>query len=1391
LRFVFFCGFVVDDGSSLPSYAAKQSFNLIVAFHSNNKIQAGSLQPRKIAFSKDRRQLYVTSRRLMNVLLRSSVASVGLHWVDRVEKGSLGSSQRFLLLENNAVVDDQNLKGLTESELEKRSLTLHYLSNNNDKLESLDLVVPSQQQFDVLWNALEDLLDLAKLELNAQIASSQCLHYQWRFILDKEWKTPLTHSDWMTLTERTHIKKSVLSTMFKETAGEAELISFDQTARLLECLRPENDPVEQIWNDLIGTDPVPVDPEEEDGSTDGGALLDDLAESISPVALLSFIRSQQKKYNSTLEQVNEIVQLLNYQIAPDDSTNMSSSATNRLRLSKSRFISWLTADTNDIVDKHMSQVGSDDMGEPLSHYWINTSHDTYQSNKTSVPSAMEYTNALHRGVRCLEVDIYESDDSETADPVVGGGGGSANNNHHSGTTHKIPLRHVLRAIRAFLNHYPYTYPILLKLEYHCRTSVQLKVATMLYEFLGAANLLVRPIEGQLLTANIHLPSPESARGRVIVIGKRPMEVKPGCTVLHDDTDETLDEGIADFDDSEEPEGYVVGFDINGPVRSIKRPALERSSSELLSVAVEEARRAAVEAEEANVLKDELWKQVDLHEEATASMTQKAGMAPKDLKRRAARARDEEQREEEGIEIHEALNQVVSASEDAYAMAAQESMEAAQATMLCTDRVKDIEKALDMADRNLEQSRMLEKKLISAARKAAIEARSSLEHAQEASDRVDRVRELFKDSQNHASSAGTVVQTALTEAKISEKRALDAESRAHRARSAAEQDRARADAETQKEEDLEREVNELHLESQNAIAASKATAIRLEKTHAMLERVNEQIKLIESSSQYKKERETIVDTENENFVRNTSSFVAKHEAKTEERSTLRDTAREAAQDKTASEARVVMLKRKFEDHVRAWRAQANVASQARRAADRSVHVAEELVEHAEEEREAADLRLTAREKAVATVENRGSQRESVEAQLAEAERAAREAEEVAIQCRLKAEDLERQSIAKKDHSSFIEAVFKRKKELREAEAALADAAREQKLKDELAAHEKQRLDANASVYQSATDSSLRVHVVEVLQQEAIVAYNTTLMLRKQAENAVSKAEIATTAADSKRQAADHARRYKSKRDVTMEIPLSLAKSTLVHSARFRQWSKSLTLSSSIMHSFTHHGLEDELEQDPVAKQKFFTFTKHHLCRVIPTVTGAKSDKSAVLPWSVGCQLVATDYHKTSAFHISIADGRFRKNGSCGYVLKPVGMWDDNSATQTPETWTFSIMGAYNLPRLGRRVWKPTVRLSLYTGDGKAMTKSTPSAHFHEPYWHQQNSFNFTVLTPTISMFLIVLCDESDYFVASAAIPADCLREGYRSVCLFNRDHARVGAMKHCTLFVKATRLTKPM
>jgi hypothetical protein len=150
------------------------------------------------------------------------------------------------------------------------------------------------------------------------------------------------------------------------------------------------------------------------------------------------------------------------------------------------------------------------------------------------------------------------------------------------------------------------------------------------------------------------------------------------------------------------------------------------------------------------------------------------------------------------------------------------------------------------------SKQREKELAEEARRAAVEARSHREHAEVAKARVDTVRELLLSSEKNASTSGTVVVTATTEAKISEKRAGEAEARASRALAIAQKDRARADDETGKEEALEQKVSNLHAKYTEALDVAAEARDRVEKAASMLDRVNEQIKLIEGSSQFRKE-----------------------------------------------------------------------------------------------------------------------------------------------------------------------------------------------------------------------------------------------------------------------------------------------------------------------------------------------------------------------------------------------------------------------------------------------------------------------------------------------------------------------------------------------------------
>lgn len=1427
--------------------------------------------------------------------------SIALHWVDRIDRGSMMNSPRLLQMEQAnfpGLVDATQRQAVQRYILADQCLSMVYYApnntngtasehgsnnNTNGKLVCLDLIVPNAKEFHMLLTTAQELLYLARKELQQYTAHRQALHFHWMG-LDKDWNSRMALFEFHALVQvlfgasaAVTKKKAWLTTLFKEECAKqpnnnnnknstkknntndnnnnpVKLLSMSAIARLIPVVaqaiasgsstlattKPVDPPLQKLWNKLVETDPVPiVGLENNDDGDDPSTVVVEVGilkerqqpESISAVALLSFIRSQQKNYTATLEQITVFVQELNAQISEEEEHSVTHpSGINHQqhpfeldRLTKARFMSWLTSDANDIVDPESAKIGADDMNQPLSHYWISTSHDTYVGKVPEafagrlVPNgpqaldldAHQYTAALLRGVRCLELDVW--DDEVTKEPVV-----ALLSNSKS-----ISLRLVLESIRYFLNQNPYTFPVILKMENRCSTEYQLKMANMFYEYFGAANLIVKPSENEKLSSSTVLPSPASTRGMIIILGKRPKTVKVGCTFINDDLDfdgwQMVDPtvavrlaALADVDDEKrERQGRVIGFDSNGPVYSTESDAVKRSATDLLTMAMVEYDRAIADSKTAELHKNDVLQRADAQEQLTAQLTQDAGMWPEEVKRRAAEAAsqvnkvgnisaEEKNSKDEGLEIHEILPGVVEGNQDSYAEAVRQAMEAEQIVTARQADMRAAELALERAESDLVMSRQLELNGVESAKKAASEARIHQEHAAVALERVEQVKALCRISEESASSAGTVVQTAVTEAKISEKRAIDAEVRAERARAAADKDRLRSEDETKIEEAMEQEVNDLHITCQDATEASQSARVRLDKANAMFERVSEQIKLIENSSQYRKELAQM--NADVSSVRHGGSFLAKHETKIVERSTCRELIKEALEERSVAETRLIMLKTKFEERARAWRTQANTAAQFRRTADRSLHLAEELAEHAEEEREAAKLRQVARERAVETVENRGSLKESVVAQLAEAERAAVEATVNATQSRSRANRLAKEIDKIADHSTFIQNVTKRRSDLEQTSAACDSATAEKIVKYKIVEEEKRRLDTNAFAYNAAARDAAtegnRVKAIEVLQQDAIIAYNTAIMLRKQVVDAVTMASKATTLAESKRVGVEHAREFKEQTNLLIDMPVLLAKLTLLHSERFLNWDRSLVSTPSCVNSFAQNFLLEMFEAEPESASLYLhAYTRDHLCRVYPpwrqVTSKILSNYDPVFSWSLGCQLVAMNF-QTAHENLLVADGRFRQNGSSGYVLKPRQLTEKSTTSEQHQSWTFSILGGCNLPRTGRKPINAQVAVSLHSGStsDSQKFKTKPSGGYgSNPSWANGEDFSFTITNPSIAMFTFSVWDvqeKTEHFIAGASVPVSCLREGYRSVALYSVNHARTGLLRYSVLLIKANK-----
>lgn len=172
-------------------------------------------------------------------------------------------------------------------------------------------------------------------------------------------------------------------------------------------------------------------------------------------------------------------------------------------LSLDGFTSYLTSAECDLFDKEHDAV-CQDMSQPLSHYYINSSHNTYLiEDQFRGPSDISgYIRALKMGCRCVEVDVWDGPDDE---PIVCTG--------HS-LSPPLALRCVLEAIGKFA-FVASSYPLIVCIENHCSQQQQKVMCQHIVRILGERLYTDPPDEGEA-----YLPSPQDLRQRILLKGKK-------------------------------------------------------------------------------------------------------------------------------------------------------------------------------------------------------------------------------------------------------------------------------------------------------------------------------------------------------------------------------------------------------------------------------------------------------------------------------------------------------------------------------------------------------------------------------------------------------------------------------------------------------------------------------------------------------------------------------------------------------------------------------------------------------------------------------------------------------------------------------------------------------
>nr|XP_040581818.1 1-phosphatidylinositol 4,5-bisphosphate phosphodiesterase-like isoform X2 [Lepeophtheirus salmonis] len=237
------------------------------------------------------------------------------------------------------------------------------------------------------------------------------------------------------------------------------------------------------------------------------SLTNSNSEEITAASLIDFLNEKQRdpRLNEILYphyNLNRVMEIISTYESKEELVK-------RGVISKDGLTNYLMSDENAPVFLDRLNIYQD-MDQPLPHYYINSSHNTYLTGRQfgGKSSVEMYRQVLLAGCRCVELDCWDGK-GEDNEPII---------THGKAMCTDILFKDVIYAIRdcAFVTS---NYPVILSFENHCSRHQQYKMAKYCDEIFGEL-LLKEPLQECPLVKFQPLPSPQQLERKIIIKNKR-------------------------------------------------------------------------------------------------------------------------------------------------------------------------------------------------------------------------------------------------------------------------------------------------------------------------------------------------------------------------------------------------------------------------------------------------------------------------------------------------------------------------------------------------------------------------------------------------------------------------------------------------------------------------------------------------------------------------------------------------------------------------------------------------------------------------------------------------------------------------------------------------------